>query len=76
LAQGAGRLIRSTADRGVVAVFDSRLLRKQYGQTLLASLPPLFPTREPDRVVDALERLVAGLPDTPSAWPGRRRERR
>ncbi len=37
--QGFGRLIRSKTDRGVVAVFDKRLLTKQYGQTFLQSLP-------------------------------------
>jgi DNA polymerase-3 subunit epsilon/ATP-dependent DNA helicase DinG len=38
--QGFGRLIRSKDDRGVVAVFDKRLLSKGYGKTFLASLPP------------------------------------
>jgi DNA polymerase-3 subunit epsilon/ATP-dependent DNA helicase DinG len=37
--QGFGRLIRSKTDRGVVAVFDKRLITKQYGQTFLQSLP-------------------------------------
>ena len=41
LAQGAGRLIRTTTDSGVVAVFDRRLATKGYRQTLLATLPPL-----------------------------------
>jgi ATP-dependent DNA helicase DinG len=40
LKQGLGRLIRSTADRGVLAVLDSRLVEKGYGQRFLASLPP------------------------------------
>jgi ATP-dependent DNA helicase DinG len=40
LQQGAGRLIRSAKDRGVVACFDVRLRRRAYGRTLLASLPP------------------------------------
>jgi DNA polymerase-3 subunit epsilon/ATP-dependent DNA helicase DinG len=40
LKQGFGRLIRSTADRGVVAILDSRLCTKRYGETLLRSLPP------------------------------------
>ena len=39
LKQGFGRLIRSTADRGVVAILDSRLWTKRYGETLLRSLP-------------------------------------
>jgi len=37
--QGFGRLIRSTQDTGVVALFDRRLLTKRYGQTFLHSLP-------------------------------------
>jgi ATP-dependent DNA helicase DinG len=38
--QGFGRLIRSHSDRGVVAVFDRRVLTKQYGKAFIASLPP------------------------------------
>ncbi|MYJ41678.1 MAG: ATP-dependent DNA helicase [Acidimicrobiaceae bacterium] len=41
LAQGAGRLIRSAQDRGVVAVLDSRLATARYRQDLLRGLPPL-----------------------------------
>ena len=41
LAQGAGRLIRSAQDRGVVAVLDSRLATAGYRQDLLRGLPPL-----------------------------------
>jgi ATP-dependent DNA helicase DinG len=40
LKQGLGRLIRSTADRGILAVLDSRLLERGYGRRFLASLPP------------------------------------
>lgn len=61
LAQGAGRLIRAVEDRGVVAVFDSRLVRKAYGRTLLSSLPPLWPTTDGAVVEAALRRLVADL---------------
>ena len=42
LAQGAGRLIRSGTDRGVVAVLDSRLAKKGYGKQMRDALPP-FP---------------------------------
>src|SRR5439155_18682414 len=41
LAQGAGRLIRSRRDRGVVAVLDSRLAIKDYRHQLLTAIPPL-----------------------------------
>ena len=40
LKQGVGRLIRSSQDRGVIAIFDVRLRTKSYGQTFLRSLPP------------------------------------
>ena len=40
LKQGLGRLIRSAADRGILAVLDSRLIEKAYGRRFLASLPP------------------------------------
>jgi ATP-dependent DNA helicase DinG len=37
--QGFGRLMRRSSDRGVVAILDSRLLKKQYGSIFLQSLP-------------------------------------
>ena len=37
--QGFGRLIRSSSDRGIVAVFDSRVISKSYGNSFLESLP-------------------------------------
>jgi ATP-dependent DNA helicase DinG len=40
LLQGLGRLIRSRADRGVLAVLDPRLTRMPYGRRFLASMPP------------------------------------
>ncbi|MGH3364747.1 MAG: ATP-dependent DNA helicase [Nocardioidaceae bacterium] len=63
LAQGAGRLIRTTEDRGVVAILDPRLVTARYGGFLRASLPPMWPTTERTVVLDALKRLaVAGAP--------------
>jgi ATP-dependent DNA helicase DinG len=46
LKQGLGRLIRSTTDRGVLAVLDPRLRTKMYGQTFVQSLPPCRITSE------------------------------
>ncbi len=47
LAQGAGRLIRSTTDRGVVAVLDPRLATaRSYRWELVKALPPMRRTRE------------------------------
>ncbi|HVS45478.1 MAG TPA: ATP-dependent DNA helicase [Verrucomicrobiae bacterium] len=40
LKQGFGRLIRSTQDRGVVALLDGRAASTRYGATILAALPP------------------------------------
>lgn len=57
LAQGAGRLIRSSNDRGVVAVLDSRLATARYGTFLTKSLPPLWPTADKSKVLGALKRL-------------------
>jgi DNA polymerase-3 subunit epsilon/ATP-dependent DNA helicase DinG len=37
--QGFGRLIRSKSDRGIVAVFDKRIITKRYGRAFLDSLP-------------------------------------
>jgi ATP-dependent DNA helicase DinG len=60
LAQGAGRLLRTMDDRGVVAVLDSRLVTKRYGEYLRASLPPFWQTTDPEVVRGALQRLAAG----------------
>jgi ATP-dependent DNA helicase DinG len=43
--QGFGRLIRSRRDRGMVVVFDNRLLKKSYGQAFLNSLPKKCPVK-------------------------------
>ena len=40
LKQGFGRLIRSLEDRGLLALLDNRILKKQYGRVFLDSLPP------------------------------------
>ena len=58
LAQGAGRLIRRSTDRGVVAVLDPRLVSARYGSYLRASLPPMWFTSDRDVVVGALRRLA------------------
>ncbi|HEX9067696.1 MAG TPA: ATP-dependent DNA helicase, partial [Ktedonobacterales bacterium] len=40
LKQGLGRLLRTHADRGVLAILDKRLVTKSYGRQVLAALPP------------------------------------
>ncbi|MDQ6641798.1 MAG: ATP-dependent DNA helicase, partial [Actinomycetota bacterium] len=59
LAQGSGRLIRTTSDRGVVAVLDPRLVTARYGSFLRASLPPMWTTENPAVVRKALARLAS-----------------
>ncbi|MCS7072379.1 MAG: hypothetical protein NZM00_12810, partial [Anaerolinea sp.] len=56
--QGFGRLIRSRTDRGVVAIFDSRVLTKSYGEEFLAALPDCTQIRGP----------LADLPAHAAAW--------
>ena len=59
LAQGTGRLIRRTTDRGVVAILDPRLVTARYGSFLAASLPAMWRTTDPAVVRSALARLDA-----------------
>ena len=61
LAQGTGRLIRSVEDRGVVAILDSRIVTKRYGNVLLNSMPPLWRTTEKSVARDSLRRLRDSL---------------
>ncbi|WP_436876605.1 ATP-dependent DNA helicase [Siccibacter turicensis] len=56
LKQGVGRLIRDTADRGVLVICDNRLVMRPYGAVFLASLPPAPRTRD-------IERAAAFLSD-------------
>jgi len=57
LAQGAGRLIRTSTDRGVVAVLDPRLRTARYGEFLIRSMPPFWRTTDKDVALAALTRL-------------------
>ncbi|HSN82726.1 MAG TPA: ATP-dependent DNA helicase [Polyangiales bacterium] len=54
LKQGFGRLIRTTQDRGVVAILDSRIRRKGYGKVFLRSLPPARTCHSLDEVQEFL----------------------
>lgn len=57
LKQGAGRLIRSERDRGLLVVCDTRLADRSYGRTLLKSLPDFKRTRSVDEAFEFLARL-------------------
>ncbi|HMT24278.1 MAG TPA: ATP-dependent DNA helicase [Microthrixaceae bacterium] len=60
LAQGAGRLIRTAADRGVVAVLDPRLATAAtYRWQLISALPPMRRTKDPEEALAFPRDLVA-----------------
>src|SRR6201999_1739853 len=67
LAQGAGRLLRSMSDKGVVTILDPRLATARYGGFLRASLPPFWTTTDPAVARGALRRLAEAA--RPSAAP-------
>jgi len=64
LKQGAGRLIRSETDRGVLMICDPRLVEKNYGRQIWQSLPPFKRTREAETAAEFLRSLRPD-PDVP-----------
>ncbi len=58
LKQGLGRLIRTATDRGVLALFDPRVRTKNYGRTVLESLPPFAKTSKLSEVLLYLQSLA------------------
>jgi ATP-dependent DNA helicase DinG len=63
LKQGAGRLIRSETDRGVLMICDPRLASRPYGRRIVASLPPMRRTRQLEEVTRFLQAPAgAGAP--------------
>ena len=76
--QGFGRLIRSSRDRGVVAILDSRVLTRRYGKVFLRSLPATVVSSGPAaEMVRRVEQFFgsdrAGATGRESASPGRQR---
>ena len=67
LKQGAGRLIRSETDRGVLMICDPRLVEKNYGRQIWQSLPPFKRTREADTAADFLRSLRSDSDDPPAS---------
>jgi ATP-dependent DNA helicase DinG len=57
LKQGAGRLIRTETDRGLLVVCDTRLRQMGYGRRLLAALPPMGVLNEEVEAIDWLTAL-------------------
>ena len=75
LKQGAGRMIRSETDRGLLVVCDSRLAERAYGRQLLRSLPPFRRTRSAQDAMDFLAALdepvaLSATPATSGDLPG------
>jgi len=60
LAQGAGRLVRTGEDRGVVAVLDSRLATASYRRALLARVPPMRRSLDRSEAEAFLRKVTTG----------------
>jgi len=60
LKQGAGRLIRSETDRGLLVVCDPRMATMSYGRRLFAALPPMARLDSESAALDWLGVLAAG----------------
>ncbi|MBL8288189.1 MAG: ATP-dependent DNA helicase [Rubrivivax sp.] len=59
LKQGAGRLIRTESDRGLLVVADPRLRQMGYGRKLMAALPPMTPLAGEAEALEWLAALAA-----------------
>ncbi|MDO5728890.1 MAG: ATP-dependent DNA helicase [Actinomycetaceae bacterium] len=57
MSQAAGRLLRSADDRGMIAILDSRMARKSYGDYIMRTLPKLWPTRDREQALASLRTL-------------------
>ncbi|WP_455356613.1 ATP-dependent DNA helicase [Streptomyces sp. SYSU K217416] len=64
MAQGAGRLVRASGDRGVVAVLDPRLATARYGSYLRASLPDFWYTTDRNQARRSLAAIDAAAKAT------------
>ncbi|MEY8876609.1 MAG: ATP-dependent DNA helicase [Leptothrix sp. (in: b-proteobacteria)] len=64
LKQGAGRLIRSETDRGLLVICDTRLLTMNYGRRLLAALPAMPLLSDEADAIDWLATLAAASATT------------
>jgi len=59
LKQGAGRLIRTETDRGLLVICDPRVAQMGYGRRLIAALPPMQRLKEEAEALAWLEELAA-----------------
>jgi ATP-dependent DNA helicase DinG len=58
LKQGAGRLVRSETDRGLLVVCDPRMARMPYGRRLIAALPPMTRVEAESEALEWLHELA------------------
>jgi len=61
LKQGAGRLIRTESDQGILVLCDNRLVTTGYGRRLIAALPPMRQLQTADDLAQALDALSQDL---------------
>jgi ATP-dependent DNA helicase DinG len=67
LKQGAGRLIRSEDDYGVVVICDPRMVGRSYGRVFLAALPSMSITQDANEATRFLARHAPRRPQASSA---------
>jgi ATP-dependent DNA helicase DinG len=58
LKQGAGRLIRTETDRGLLVICDTRVRQMRYGRRIMAALPPMGVLDSEEQALDWLAELA------------------
>ena len=66
LKQGAGRLIRTETDRGLLVVCDPRMAGMNYGRRLRAALPPMLRVASEEEAIDWLREIAVDAPTRPA----------
>lgn len=67
--QGIGRLIRHSADRGVIVVLDSRIVESRYGRVFLQAMPPFQVKTGPwEELRGTIRPFLAGIPEVPVSY--------
>ncbi len=69
LKQGAGRLIRSELDRGLLLIGDPRLVQMAYGKRLMRALPPMRVLRDAQAYEEALQEITRTSTRNSGSWP-------
>ena len=68
--QGAGRLIRTEADQGLLVVCDPRLVTMPYGRRLRSAIPPMAVVETRDQAMQWLQALAAKRGASPPSSSG------